>query len=402
MYLELAIVALITFGFALISGRVEKLPISGPIIFVLIGMVLGPLGGGWLKDDVGVFQYRALVDVTLALILFSDAANARTSVLRGNWGLPARMLGVGLPLAILLGTGLAWYMFDEFSIYEAAVLGTTLAATDAALGKAVVTNEAVPAHLREGLNAESGLNDGLCVPILLVFIALAGGISSAHGEIDPLMLVFEEIGIGLAVGAVVAGGGGWLLKQFAQRGWISSVWVQLAVPALALACFAVAQSVHGSGYIAAFSGGMLFGTIAKENTHKLCMPSEGLGEALAMTTWMIFGVGVIGQNMEYMSPEIVVYSLLSLTAIRMLPIFLSLAGSGESTANKLFLGWFGPRGLASIVFVIIVLGEKLPAGREIAVTVVCTVGLSLLLHGVSANPIASWLGKHQPGSQASH
>lgn len=394
MYIELAILALLTFAFALISGRVEKLPISGPIIFVLAGLVLGPLGTGWLKDDVDLSEYRTLVDVTLALILFTEAANARTSVLESNWGIPARMLAIGLPGTILLGTGLAWLLFDEFSIYEAAILATMSAATDAALGKAVITNESVPERLREGLNAESGLNDGLCVPILLIFLAMAST-GEHHSDTSPLMLVIEEIGIGLAVGLVVAGSGAWLLGHFEEEGWVNHVWVQLAVPALALACFAIAQSAHGSGYIAAFCGGMLFGTVAKKRAHELCMSGEAISESLAMITWMIFGVAVIGQDAQYFTWEILGYSLLSLTLVRMLPIYLSLTGTGESTANKLFLGWFGPRGLASIVFVIIVLDEFLPAEHEISITVICTVGLSLLLHGITANPIASWIGANR-------
>jgi NhaP-type Na+/H+ or K+/H+ antiporter len=211
--------------------------------------------------------------------------------------------------------------------------------------------------------------------------------------------VVQEIGLGLAVGMAVAGGGGWLLRYFSEKGWVNSVWAQLAVPALALVCFSIAQSVHGSGYIAAFSGGMLFGAIAGKRTHKLSMPGEGIGEALAMITWMIFGIGVIGQNIRYYSWEILAYAVLSLTLVRMLPVFLSLTGSGESTGNKLFLGWFGPRGLASIVFVIIVLEENLPAGHQIAMTVICTVGLSLLLHGITANPLAArFSGQQIPGA----
>ena len=399
MYIELALLAIFTFGYSLISRRVEHLPISGPIIFVTAGIVLGPLGLGWFADDVTVPQFRALVDITLALILFTDAAHARTSVLVGHMGIPIRMLALGLPGAILLGTCLALLLFPQFTIYEAALLGTMLAATDAALGKAVISNEDVPERLREGLNAESGLNDGLCVPILLIFLALASGGGGEHGDSSPIALVVREIGIGLAVGLVVAGSGGWLLKVFAAKDWVSPVWAQLSVPALALICFAVAQESHGSGYIAAFCGGMLFGSIAGKHTHELAMPGEGISEGLAMMTWMIFGIGVVGQSLQYFSWQIVVYALLSLTVVRMLPIFLSLAGSGESTANKLFLGWFGPRGLASIVFVIIVMDAFLPAGHPIAMTVVCTVGLSLLLHGITANPLAKWIARRQPAEQ---
>jgi NhaP-type Na+/H+ or K+/H+ antiporter len=275
------------------------------------------------------------------------------------------------------------------SIFEAAILGTMLAATDAALGKAVVTNQAVPARIREGLNIESGLNDGLCVPILFLFIALAVGDNTGESSaVFALKLVAEEVGIGLAVGVRLAAIGTGLLKWCWRRGWVTKIWMQVTPVALAMSCFAVAQGLHGSGYIAAFTGGLLFGFLAKETTHELVLAAEATGETLALMTWMLFGAAVIGQSAEYFTWQVVVYALLSLTVIRMLPVFLSLAGTGERTASKLFLGWFGPRGLASIVFAIIVLNEGVPNGQFIAMVVVLTVFFSLVAHGISANPLA--------------
>jgi NhaP-type Na+/H+ or K+/H+ antiporter len=394
MYIELAILALFTFFYSVVAGRIEKLPVSGPIVFVITGFMLGPLGLGWFKDDVSQVEFRVLVDLTLALILFIDAANADTSILRRQWRIPARMLGLGLPGAIALGFIIAAWLFDNLTVYEAAILATMLAATDAALGKAVVSNPTVPSRLREGLNCESGLNDGLCVPILLVFIALAHG-SVADETTLALTLVAKELGIGLVVGLVVAGSGAWLLDFSYKRDWISDVWVQVSVPALAIASFAFAQSLHGSGYIAAFVGGMLFGFIARAATHKLVMPGEAISEGMSMLTWLIFGVAVIGQSFAAFTWQIIVYSILSLTLVRMLPIFLSLLGTSETNSSKLFLGWFGPRGLASIVFAIIVLDENLPGGDFLAMVVTCTVGLSLILHGVSANPLAGLIARSE-------
>jgi NhaP-type Na+/H+ or K+/H+ antiporter len=170
---------------------------------------------------------------------------------------------------------------------------------------------------------------------------------------------------------------------------------------LAIACFSVAQSLHGSGYIAAFTGGLLFGFMAKEATHKLVLAAEGTGETLALMTWMLFGATVIGQSVQYFTWEMLVFALLSLTVIRMLPIFLSLTGTGESTASKLFLGWFGPRGLASIVFAIIVINKGVPAAKFIAMVVVLTVFFSLVAHGVSANPLAKLLGQKEGTKEVS-
>ena len=398
IYIEFAVVAIFAFCYSLISARLEKLPVSAPIVFVLVGLLLGPLGLGWFHGDVSREAFRVLVDITLALILFIDAANSNTSVLRSAFRIPTRMLLLGLPGSIALGSLVSWLLFDSLSVYECAILGTILAATDAALGKAVITNPDVPAALREGLNSESGLNDGLCVPILLVFIALALGQSSEGSEIQPLLLVLEEVGIGAMVGMVLAGAAAWLLERSSRLGWISAVWIQISVPAVAISCFAIAQSIHGSGYIAAFVGGMLFGVLTGDNTHKLVMPGEGVAEALAMLTWLIFGIAVIGQLAPSFTWEIVLYSLLSLTVIRMLPVFLSLTGTGESSVDKLFLGWFGPRGLASIVFAIIVFNEGIPGSKTISTVVACTVAMSLVLHGISANPLARRIGRNRADS----
>lgn len=394
MYIEIAIIALFTFVYSVFSARIEKLPTSAPIIFVFLGITLGPIGLDVFKADVEQKEFRILTDLTLALILFIDAANANTSILKKYLKIPARMLLIGLPGAMFLGCIAAIWIFD-LSVYEAAILGIALAATDAALGKGVVTNKKVPERLREGLNFESGLNDGLCVPFLLVFIALAKG-SAADGEsVSALGLVLQEIGIGAFVGLTMAGVGAWMLRKFWEKGWISQIWIQLSVPALAITCFAIAQSAHGSGYIAAFVGGLLFGKLAKDSTHKLVMAGEGIGEAMAMLTWMIFGVSVISKVYGAFSWDIIVYTLLSLTVIRVLPIFLSLTGTGESTNSKLFLGWFGPRGLASIVFAIIIINAELPGSQFIALVIVCTVLLSLVLHGITANPYANWIGSKE-------
>ncbi len=393
MYTELAVLSLFIFCYSLVSGRLERAAASGPIIFVFAGLLMGPLGLGWFDGSSTSIELRLFADLTLALILFIDAANADLGILKQQYRIPLRMLFIGLPCAIFLGTITALFLFDGLSIYEAAILGTMLAATDAALGKAVITNKVVPVQIREGLNIESGFNDGLCVPILFVFIAMAVGSSSDGGGFSlALTLVAEEVGIGLAVGLGMTALAVRLLKWCHEHGWTTRVWRQLTVVGLAIACFTVAQSLHGSGYIAAFSGGLFFGFMAKESTHKLVLAAEGIGETMALMTWMLFGAIVIGQSIEYFTWSMFGYALLSLTVIRMVPIFLSLTGSGENTAAKLFLGWFGPRGLASMVFAIIVLNKGVPQAQFLAMVVVLTVFLSLLAHGISANPLARLLG----------
>ncbi|KAA9134029.1 sodium:proton antiporter [Marinihelvus fidelis] len=395
---QLAVIALFVFAYSLVAKRVEQSWVSGPMVFVTAGFLMGPAALGWFSGEESRHTLRFLADLTLALFLFNDSANANLRTLKRYYGLPARMLLIGLPGAVLLGFLAAFVMFDALSLYEAAALGAMLAATDAALGKAVVTNPAVPSRLREGLNVESGLNDGLCVPILLLFVGLEVGSEAHAGGGAVLHLLAEELGIGTLVGVSLAAVGVWLFRTCWDRGWMSSVWGQITSAALAIGCFSVAQSLGGSGYIAAFVGGMLFGHLAGEETHEVLHSSEGMAETLALLTWMLFGMAVVWQVIGQVTWEVFVYALLSLTVVRMLPVWLSLAGTGESNANKLFLGWFGPRGLASIVFAVMVLDAGLPGAELMNLVVLCTVFLSLVAHGMTANPLARRISASRQGS----
>jgi len=392
MYETLAILAIFIFLYSIASGGLERTPINGALIFTAFGLALGPMGLGVLSLDVGKEGLRTLAELTLALVLFTDASNANLGVLKKNIGIPQRLLLIGLPLTILLGFGVGVLVFDGLTLLEIAILATLLAPTDAALGKAVVTNESVPSNIREGLNVESGLNDGICVPILFVFLALVTATGAETSTpVLAMKLVAEEIGIGVAVGVGLTFLASWLGTRFADRGWVTETWRQLPVPALAVACFAVAQWLGGSGFIAAFAGGLLFGGLVKRHKHKLLLAAEGTGDTLALITWVVFGAAVVGQSVESFSWEVVLYAVLSLTLIRMLPVFLVLTGMRMQASEKLFMGWFGPRGLASIVFAVIVLNEHLPGGGTIAMTAVCTILLSVVAHGVSANPLVAAL-----------
>jgi NhaP-type Na+/H+ or K+/H+ antiporter len=394
MYTDLATLTIFAFAFSVIAGRIERSSISGPIVYIFFGLIGGPIGLGFLDIDIKAVELRVIADLTLALVLFLDAANADLSILRSHSKIPRRMLLVGLPLCIALGTWVGTLIFPDMPVFEVCVLATMLAATDAALGKGVVSNKAVPSRVREGLNAESGLNDGMCVPVLFVFLALASG-KAAEGESGELALslVMEEIGIGAAVGLGLTYIGAKMMKMCQSLNWFTDVWQQIPLVTLALACFATAQSLHGSGYIAAFVGGLLFSYLADKQTHKFVMAGEGIAELLAMLTWVIFGAAVIGQAWAMMTWNVVLYSVLSLTVIRMLPILIALTGSGEPLETKLFLAWFGPRGLASIVFLIIVGGYDLASESTLIQVVVCTITLCVVAHGLTANAWAKRLGQ---------
>jgi NhaP-type Na+/H+ or K+/H+ antiporter len=402
MYETLALLAVFVLIYSAVAGAVERSWISGPIIFTLFGLMIGPVGFDLLSLQTDREMIKALAEVTLAMVLFTDAAGADMGVLKRTSGLPVRLLIIGLPLTIALGFGVAVLLVESLSIFAMAVLATMLAPTDAALGKAVVTNEAVPDEIRQGLNVESGLNDGICVPVLLVFLALALDKAGDQGPWTlAVKLVVEEIGIGLAVGLVLTYFAVRLFRVARTRNWLTHTWIQVPVVALALSCFAIAQYLGGSGFIAAFSGGLLAGMmgrhLSREMHDEFLLASEGTGDTLALITWVIFGSAVVGQAVGNFSWMILLYSLLSLTVVRMLPVFLSLTGSGIDTEGKLFIGWFGPRGLASIVFAVMVLNSGLPDSGPLAMTVVCTIILSIIAHGISANPWARGYGRRRGG-----
>jgi NhaP-type Na+/H+ or K+/H+ antiporter len=400
MYETLALLALFALVYSSVAGAVERSWISGPIVFTCFGILIGPVGFDLLAWDTDRELVRSLAEVTLAMVLFTDAASADVAVLKKTSGIPARLLLIGLPLTIALGFGVGALLVDSLSFFAIAIMATMLAPTDAALGKAVVTNEAVPDDIRQSLNVESGLNDGICVPVLLLFLALALDKAGDGGPL-PLAatLVVEEIGIGLAVGLVLTFVAVRLLKFAMQRQWLTQTWTQIPVVALALSCFAVAQYLGGSGFIAAFSGGLLMAFmdtyLSREVKDEFLLASEGTGDTLALITWVIFGSAVVGQALGNFSWMILLYSVLSLTVIRMLPVFLCLAGSGIDTEGKLFIGWFGPRGLASIVFVVMVVNSSLPDSGPLAMTVVCTIMLSIVAHGITANPWARAYGERR-------
>jgi NhaP-type Na+/H+ or K+/H+ antiporter len=394
MYSNLATLSVFALIFSAMSGRIERSWVTGPIIYLIFGFLAGPMVLGLIDIEVEAVELRVIADLTLALVLFIDAANADLKTLATHAVIPRRMLLIGLPLCIVLGVAMGRLVFPDVALFELCLLATMLAATDAALGKGVVTNKAVPSRVREGLNVESGLNDGLAVPILFVFLALAtGSAAKDQGGALALRLALEEIGIGVVVALVLVSIGVLVLRIAKRRGWINEIWAQVPVVALALASFSIAQTLHGSGYIAAFVGGLLFGYMAGERTHKLVMAAEGMAELLAMFTWIVFSSVYMGMYWSTMTWDVLLYSLLSLTVIRMVPMVIALTGTGEKLETKLFLAWFGPRGLATIVFAVIVATSNVPSESIILHVVVCTITLCVIAHGVTAHAWAERLAR---------
>ena len=388
--------------YAVLSRRFAASVVSAPIYFLGIGAILGFVGV--LPIEPGDVPLRTLAEVTLTVVLFADASSIHLGQLRAGWKIPARLLGIGLVLTIALGTVVAIPLFPGLLVAEALVLAVCLAPTDAALGLPVVLDERVPARIRQALNVESGLNDGICVPILFTAVALALAEGDAVTVGDALATLVQQLGFGVAAGFAVGALGAAAARIGRRSGSMQEAWAQVIPLTAAVAAYALAVSLGGSGFIAAFVGGAVFGIIsrraAKADHDEAAAEGhpnellEVIGGLLAAGTFLAFGAGVLVPIVSEIRAEHVVYALLSLTVIRMLPVAVSLVGSGARPATVGFIGWFGPRGLASIVFAVIVLEELAakPGALDITVTVAITVVLSVVAHGMSAWPLAGRYG----------
>jgi NhaP-type Na+/H+ or K+/H+ antiporter len=384
----LAVLAAVILGYAMVSRRLDGTIITPAIVFLAAGLALGPDGLGLIDLARDGHTVRLIAEATLALILFSDASRIDMAALRREITVPARLLGIGLPLTIVAGTLAALGLLDALTLAEAAVLAIVLAPTDAALGQAVVTEKRLPSRISQGLNVESGLNDGICVPLLFIALAAAEVDASSMTASGALHLVVEEIGYGivggLAGGAIAAAA----LLTAGRRGWIAPGWLQVVPLAGAALAYGVAIALGGSGFIAAFVGGGLYGVLRRRAAGENEQLLEEVGGVLDALTFLVFGAVLLVPAMETVSGAGVVYAVLSLTVVRMLPVAIALLGTRARPPTVAFLGWFGPRGLASIVFAAIVVQEAdLPHADLIVSTTLVAVALSVVAHGVSAAPL---------------
>lgn len=384
------------------SRPLGRSPVSTAMVFVAVGLLVGP----GILDVVVVptsgSLVRSLAEAALALVLFCDAARIDLGALRHGLGVPARLLGIGLPLTIAAGAAAAIGLFGQLTLGEALILGVILAPTDAALGQAVVSDPGVPTRIRQGLNVESGLNDGICVPLLFAAIAAADVESDISGGHRAVTLLIEEIGYGVVGGVVAALAIFVVVRVAGRRGLISPAWRRVIPIAGAAIAYGLASALGGSGFIAAFSAGLTFRALLGEDPGELDTFAEELGSILSGLTLFLFGAVLLGPALGEADWRYLLFAVLSLTAVRMIPVALAMLGSGARAPSVAFLGWFGPRGLASIVFALILVEEShLPHQQLILIAIYLTVGLSVIAHGASAVPLSrrygDWHRRRRPG-----
>jgi sodium/hydrogen antiporter len=381
----MAIIAAVVAGYGLLSRRLAGTSLTAPLVFLAVGLLLGDEALGWLDLGIDTEVVRALAEATLALVLFSDAAKIDGGALRRHMGLPVRLLGIGLPLTIAAGTVVAAVMFGELLLAEAAVLAILLAPTDAALGQTVVSDRRLPEEIRQGLSVESGLNDGVCVPLLFAAIALAELESAPTFDGEVLTNLVVEIAVAIVVGVTVALVVTMLGRAADRRGWIDAHWSRIVPLATVVIAYGVTVEVGGSGFIACFAAGLAFGARVGEASEEVLELDEELGSLLSAVTFLIFAGLLLGPVLTRVDLATVVYAALSLTVVRMVPVAISLVRSGSGLATMAFAGWFGPRGLATIVFLLTVVAEAgLPGQARIVDVATITVALSVVLHGITA------------------
>lgn len=382
MEVEIALIGGAVVAFALISARAGRFALTMPMVFVAFGAVTDALGLIELRIET---EGVALIgEVTLAVILFGDAVRIDVKALRRELGLPVRLLVIGLPLSVGLGTVIIWGLLPSWGLWEAALVAAILSPTDAALGQAVVEDQSVPQRVRQGLNVESGLNDGLVVPAVLLFLALATGETETDAGFWG-QFVLRQIGLGVLIGVATGLVGGWLITRAHERHYVEGIYAQLATLALAIVAFAGALAAGANGFIAAFVAGLSYGAMCGEPlAGHLDEYTEDSGRLLAIVAFFLFGNLFVNDALSVTSPVIVLCAVAALTVGRIAPVAVAMAGMRADWRTVLFVGWFGPRGLASILFGLLLLEEALPSADELFAVIAWTVVASVFLHGATA------------------
>jgi NhaP-type Na+/H+ or K+/H+ antiporter len=384
--IPLAVLVFLLFLYALASRRLERTIITAPMVFTAAGMMMFPALQGILGAEGNSKIFFGLAKVGLVMLLFTDASRTDLNVLRAVQSLSTRLLSTGMLLTIFLGAVVARLLFPHLSIWEAGILGAILAPTDAGLGQIIVSSPRVPMRIRQALNVEAGLNDGLSVPFLLFFIALAVTGPESHAARLP-QLILEQLGIGALVGAVIGLAGGWLLGIARRMEWMGESFQQIGVVALPLLCLLASEILGASMFIAAFVAGLAVQIGFKDAGKHSVEFAEEWGLLLNLSVFFLFGMVVVRDWWQF-SPVVWLYAILSLTMVRMLPVAIALVGARLSPASVIFMGWFGPRGLASIVLGLVYLEQEmnLPGEGLIRAAVMVTVVLSIFAHGLTAMP----------------
>ena len=389
------IIALIVLVYGFFSKKLERFNISGPMVFLLFGILLSPLGFDLIVIPLDSDAVEMVAEIALIIVLFTDSSQLSLKQFKTEWKISARLLFIGLPITILFSTYIGTLFFPNEPLIYLMLMALILAPTDAALGKAVVTDKLVPQKIRESINVESGLNDGIVFPLLITVVLLITSNQEFGSDNSWILYLFKQITFGFIIGAITGFIGAKTLTKAVEKTWIKDVYKNLSPVSLAILTYYIAEYLGGNGFIAAFVSGAFFGNFSRlldSNSEKFL---ESEGEVLILISFLVFGLTFIPATMEFWNIKVVFYSILSLTAFRMIPVAFSLLGLGLSFKSKLFIGWFGPRGIASILYVMTVAHkiEVVEVSNTLFSVITLTILMSIILHGLSAKPLVNLYAK---------
>ena len=389
-------IALFVLCYGLISRKLEKSVVTPPMAYVSFGLLISSSGLGLLENvEITNKTVKVLAEITLAVLLFTDASRIKLELLREEYRLPLRLLGIGLPITIVLGAIAALWLFPELDLWSAFALATILSPTDAALGQAVVNSSRVPGCIRQAINIESGLNDGICLPILLLFISLAANKAGENSATYWLIFTFEQIFLGTIIGMAIGYGGNKLVAKSLQYQWMTRSFEDLSILGLSILAYTSAEVIGGNGFIAAFCAGLTLGLVGKKSfVQSLQEFGEAEGQLLTLMSFLLYGAIMVIPSLIRSTWQIWVYGIISLTIARMLGVAIATAKLDLQLDSTLFIGWFGPRGIASLVYGLLIMEKDSFQNSQLMFDAMAIVVLiSIFAHGLTAFPGVNWYAK---------
>jgi NhaP-type Na+/H+ or K+/H+ antiporter len=378
--------------YAVVSGLVKRWYLAPALIFVLFGIVLGPFGFHVIDVDTDAASFAVVAQLALTVILFNQAAALDLTAVVRRRGVTFRLLVIGIPLALALGTVTAVLVLPVMPLWEAVCLAAIVAPTEVALIDALLDDTRIPERIRHALSTESGFYDGFALAAVLAALALASEQADPDSTRWTMFLVRTEV-VSVAVGLVLGGVGGLVIARSQRRGWMSQTWAQLATLAVALVCFQVGEGLHGSGFVAAFAGGLAFAFVAKRTgVPPDTQVSDAAGQLLELMVFAMFGGYAVIVGWRDADWRVVVFAVVALLGVRLVAVNLALIRSDLPVRNRLFMGWFGPRGIGTLVLGLLVVQRGVIEQEQLITQVVAvTVTLSLVVHSLTAWPGIRWL-----------
>ncbi|HYO31077.1 MAG TPA: cation:proton antiporter [Thermomicrobiales bacterium] len=390
LVLALGAIGLVVVASGLVSGMVERLPISQVLIFVFLGVVVGPWGLGVFDLGIDSPAVQSLATVSLTLVLFTDAIKINLGQLRTNWILPALALGPGTLLTIAFVGGASWLLFD-LTPPMALLVGTILASTDAVLLRDVTRDARIPLSVRHALSVEAGTNDLIVLPLTLFLALLASGVARSGADWARFafsMLVLAPL-VGIASAWVAIRAVDWLRRRRLIRRDYESIY-SIGVAFLA---FAAAQLLGGSGFVAAFAAGATIAALDIELCDCFLEYGETTAEIAMLLTFVVLGSALVAAAIGAFGLAAVGFALFCLLVARPVAFLASLWRAEASWGGRLLLAWFGPRGLNSILLLILAVSLGIPDAAGVFGIVATVVLASVVLHGTTATPLAAWYGR---------